>query len=194
MASASARPSTCETSLLFATPTPFSRSSCFAARARVRSRSLHGLIISAGKPDSEYRQLLDQMRRELRLEKIEPWDFEYYFSTLTNDFEKRQFVPAQGWPKTRQLAANLGYDLGKLPVEMRAADLGFDGAAYPILYGKEVKILANRLSGIRFYDRLLHSTGHALHYSMMDGPSFLLRANCPEPFDEGLAEFLTLML
>src|SRR5713226_8002468 len=144
--------------------------------------------------DSEYGQLLDQMRRELRLEKIEPWDLEYYFSTLTNEFEKQQFVPAQGWLKTKQLAASLGYDLGKLPVDMRVADLGFDGAAYPILYGKEVKILANRLNGIRFYDRLLHSTGHALHYSMMDGPSFLLRADCPEPFDEGLAEFLTLML
>jgi oligoendopeptidase F len=144
--------------------------------------------------DSEYRRLLDQMRRELRLEKIEPWDLEYYFSTLTNDFERRQFVPAQGWPKTRQLAASLGYDLDKLPVEMRAADLGFDGAAYPILYGKDVKILANRLSGIRFYDKLLHSTGHALHYSMMDGPSFLLRADCPEPFDEGLAEFFNTLL
>ena len=144
--------------------------------------------------DSQYRQLLDQMRHELHLEKIEPWDLEYYFSTLTNAFEKRQFVTAQGWSKTRQLAASLGYDLDKLPVEMRVADLGFDGAAYPILYGREVKILANRLSGIRFYDRLLHSTGHALHYSMMDSPSFLLRADCPEPFDEGLAEFLTVML
>jgi len=144
--------------------------------------------------DSEYRQLLAQMRRELHLERIEPWDLEYYFSNLTSDFEKRQFVPAQGWPKTTQLAAHLGYDLDKLHVEMGAADLGFDGAAYPILYGKEVKILANRLSGIRFYDRLLHSTGHALHYSMMDEPSFLLRANYAEPFDEGLAEFMTLML
>jgi len=144
--------------------------------------------------DAEYRQLLAQMRRELRLEKIEPWDLEYYFSTLTNEFEKRQFVPAEGWTKTTQLAANLGYELDKLHVEMRTADLGFDGAAYPILYGKDIKILANRLSGIRFYDRLLHSTGHALHYSMMDGPSFLLRANCTEPFDEGLAEFFNLML
>ena len=144
--------------------------------------------------DAEYRQLLNQMRRELHLEKIEPWDLEYYFSTLTNEFEKRSFIPDEGWPKTIQLAANLGYDLEKLHVEMRAADLGFDGGAYPILYGKDVKILANRLSGIRFYDRLLHSTGHALHYSMMDEPSFLLRANCPEPFDEGLAEFLTLIL
>jgi len=144
--------------------------------------------------DSEYTQLLGQMRHDLHLEKIEPWDLEYYFSTLTNDFEKQNFAPAQGWAKTRQLAANLGYDLNKLHVEMRAADLGFDGAAYPILYGREVKILANRLSGIRFYDRLLHSTGHALHYSMMDAPSFLLRADCPEPFDEGLAEFFNSLL
>ncbi len=29
---------------------------------------------------------------------------------------------------------------------------------------------------------------------MMDEPSFLLRANYAEPFDEGLAEFMTLML
>jgi hypothetical protein len=144
--------------------------------------------------DAEYRQLLDLMRHELHLEKIEPWDLEYYFSTLTTDFEKRQFVPAEGWPKTTQLAANLGYDLDKLHVEMRVADLGFDGAAYPILYDKDVKILANRLSGIRFYDRLLHSTGHALHYSMVDEPSFLLRADGAESFDEGLAEFITLML
>lgn len=146
------------------------------------------------KSDSEYRALLNQMRRELRLEKIEPWDLEYYFSTLTNDFEGTYFVPAQGWLKTKQLAGNLGYNLDRLPVDMRVADLGFDGAAYPIKYGKEIKILANRLTGIRFYDRLLHSTGHALHYSMMDAPSFLLRANCPESLDEGLAEFFNTLL
>jgi hypothetical protein len=144
--------------------------------------------------DGEYSQLMNQMRGELKLEKIEPWDLEYYFSKLTVDFEPSQFAPAQGWAKTKQLSATFGYDLDKLPVEMRVADLGFDGAAYPILYGKEVKILANQLSGIRFYDRLLHSTGHALHYSMMDAPSFLLRADCPEPLDEGLAEFFNTLL
>jgi hypothetical protein len=144
--------------------------------------------------DTEYRQLLAQMRRELHLQKVEPWDLEFYFSSLTTDFEKRLFVPAEGWQKTTQLAAGLGYNLNTLHVEMRTADLGFDGAAYPILYGKDVKILSNRLSGIRFYDRLLHSTGHALHYSMVDEPSFLLCANGAESFDEGLAEFMTLML
>jgi Zn-dependent M32 family carboxypeptidase len=144
--------------------------------------------------EPEYQQLLQQMRRELHVEKIEPWDLEYYFSILTNDFEQEHFAPPEGWPKTKQLAASLGYDLDKLPVEMRVADLSFAGAAYPIRYGKDVKVLANRYAGIRFYDRLLHSTGHALHYSMMNEPSFLLRANYVEPFDEGLAQVLTLML
>jgi Zn-dependent M32 family carboxypeptidase len=144
--------------------------------------------------EPEYQQLLQQMRRELHVDKIEPWDLEFYFSTLTNDFEQEHFAPEDGWSKTRQLAATLGYDLDKLPVEMSVADLSFAGAAYPILYGKEVKILANRYAGIRFDDRLLHSTGHALHYSMVNEPSFLLRANSAEPLDEGLAQVMALML
>jgi hypothetical protein len=48
--------------------------------------------------------------------------------------------------------------------------------------------------GILFFDRLFHATGHALHYSMIDEPSFLLRANYAEPFDEGLAQIMALML
>jgi hypothetical protein len=79
-------------------------------------------------------------------------------------------------------------------MDMHVADLSFAGAAYPVLYGKEVKILANRYSGTYFYDRLLHATGHALHYQMMDEPSFLLRNNYAEPMDEGLAQVITLML
>src|SRR3989441_1735202 len=77
---------------------------------------------------------------------------------------------------------------------MQLADLSFAGAAYPILYSKDVRILANRYSGIFFFDRLFHATGHALHYSMMNEPSFLLRANYAEPFDEGLAQVMALML
>ena len=57
-----------------------------------------------------------------------------------------------------------------------------------------MKILANRYSGIYFYDRLLHATGHALHYQMMEEPSFLLRNNYAEPADEGMAQVIALML
>jgi Peptidase family M3 len=144
--------------------------------------------------EPEYQQLRERFRRELNVDQVEPWDLEFYFSTLTNDFEQSHFVPDQGWMQAKQLTGRFGYRLNKLPVEMQLADLSFAGAAYPILYGRDVKILANRYSGIFFYDRLFHATGHALHYSMMEEPSFLLRANCAEPFDEGLAQVVALML
>ncbi len=142
--------------------------------------------------EPEYQRLLERMRRELRVEKVEPWDLEFYFSAFTNDFEAQQFSTDNGWTRTRQLTAALGYNLD--PVEMHVADLSFGGAAYPVLYSREVKILANRYSGIYFYDRLLHATGHALHYQMMDEPSFLLRNNYAEPADEGEAQVIALLL
>jgi len=144
------------------------------------------------KTEPEYQRLLERMRRELGVAKIEPWDLEFYFSNFTNEFESQKFSTQDGWTKAKQLTATLGYNLD--PVEMHIADLSFGGAAYPVLYGREVKILANRYSGIYFYDRLLHATGHALHYQMMTEPSFLLRNNYAEPADEGMAQVIALML
>ena len=144
------------------------------------------------KTEPEYQRLLERMRRELGVAKIEPWDLEFYFSNFTNEFESQKFSTQDGWTKAKQLTATLGYNLD--PVEMHIADLSFGGAAYPVLYGREVKILANRYSGIYFYDRLLHATGHALHYQMMTEPSFLLRNNYAEPTDEGMAQVIALML
>ncbi len=142
--------------------------------------------------EPEYQRLLKRMRRELGIAKIEPWDLDFYLSHFTNDFESQKFSTENGWAKAKELTADLGYNLD--PVEMHVADLSFGGAAYPVWYGREVKILANRYSGIYFYDRLLHATGHALHYQMMAEPSFLLRNNYAEPMDEGMAQVIALML
>jgi hypothetical protein len=142
--------------------------------------------------EPEYQGLLARMRHDLGIVTIEPWDLEFYFSSFTNEFESQKFPTEDGWNKVKTITARLGYNLD--PMDMHVADLSFAGAAYPVLYGKEVKILANRYSGTYFYDRLLHATGHALHYQMMDEPSFLLRNNYAEPMDEGLAQVITLML
>jgi hypothetical protein len=142
--------------------------------------------------EPEYQRLLEKMRRELGVSKIEPWDLEFYFSHFTNEFESLKFPTEDGWAKAKQLTAGLGYNLD--PVEMHVADLSFGGAAYPVFYGREVKVLANRYTGTYFYDRLLHATGHALHYQMMAEPSFLLRNNYAEPMDEGMAQVIALRL
>jgi oligoendopeptidase F len=144
------------------------------------------------KTEPEYERLLVRMRRELGISKTEPWDLEFYFSKYINNFESQKFSTQNSWSKAKTLTARLGYDLD--PVEMHVTDLSFAGAAYPVLYGREVKILANRYSGTYFYDRLLHATGHALHYQMMTEPSFLLRNNYAEPMDEGMAQLIALLM
>jgi len=144
------------------------------------------------KTEPEYQRSLERMRRELGISQVEPWDLEFYFSHFTNELESQKFSIEDGWAKAKELTAGLGYNLD--PVEMHVSDMSFGGAAYPVLYGREVKILANRYSGTYFYDRLLHATGHALHYQMMVEPSFLLRNNYAEPMDEGMAQVIALML
>ena len=84
--------------------------------------------------------------------------------------------------------------MNTLPVEMEVADIVFGGATYPILYGRKVKLLLNRYSGVRFADTLLHEFGHALHYAFVDEPTFLLQSGYPESFDEGLGQVMALML
>ena len=91
------------------------------------------------KTELEYQRLLDRMRRELGVAKVEPWDLEFYFSNFTNEFESQKFSTENGWAKAKQLTATLGFNLD--PVEMHVADLSFGGAAYPVLYGREVKLL-----------------------------------------------------
>jgi oligoendopeptidase F len=144
--------------------------------------------------DSTYRELLNKIKSELKVERVEPWDLSYYFSTLTGDFEQKVFVPEEAWAKIVKAAAPLGYDFQHPPVDVKITEITFGGGTYPILYGREVKILINKYRGLRFVDTLFHESGHALHYSFNNEPSFLLQANYAEPFDEGLGQVMALML
>jgi oligoendopeptidase F len=140
----------------------------------------------------EYDSLLRRMQAELKVEKVEPWDLEYFGAS----FSKSEYVFAseKAWARTQQVASDLGFNFSKLPVTVKITDITFGGGTYPILFGKEVKILVNKYEGLRFTDTLLHESGHALHYSFCDEPSFLLCADNPEPFDEGLGQVMALML
>lgn len=144
--------------------------------------------------DAAYRQLLEQIKSKLKVEKVEPWDLSYYFSTLTGDFEEKVFVPEEAWSKIERAAAPLGYDFKQSPVDVKIAELTFGGGTYPILYGREVRILINKYKGLRFVDTLFHEAGHALHYSFNNEPSFILQTNYAEPLDEGLGQVMSLML
>lgn len=144
--------------------------------------------------DAEYKQLFQRIKRDLKVDKVEPWDIEYFFSTLVGDFEKTKIKRDQAWLKIKQLSKSLGFDFDKLPVDTVIAEITFGGGTYPILYGKEVRILVNRYEGIRFTDTLLHEAGHALHYALMEDPTFILRGTSSEPFDEGCGQIMALLL
>jgi hypothetical protein len=147
-----------------------------------------------GETEPAYARLLQRMQKELKVDRVRPWDLEYYFSSLTGDFERELFPAESAWTRAQEAAATLGYTFAQLPVTVKIADITFGGGTYPILFGRDVKILVNRYVGLRFTDTMLHESGHALHYSFSDEPSFLLRSDVPEPFDEGLAQVMALML
>jgi oligoendopeptidase F len=143
--------------------------------------------------EPDYRALLSRIREELRVEQVEPWDLEYYFSTLTPGIDNK--LGSEGsWERTVKVASLLGFDFNKLPVEVKITDITFGGYTMPIWYGKEIKMLVSKHKGVRFTDTILHESGHALHFSFVQEPSFILRDNYPPPMDEGLGQTMSLML
>jgi hypothetical protein len=75
-----------------------------------------------------------------------------------------------------------------LSIDLKVADIAFGGATYPVIYGREIKMLVNRHTGLRFTDTLMQEFGHAVHYSLIDEPSFLLKSGYSEAFDEGAGQ------
>jgi len=144
--------------------------------------------------EEEFGRLASRARRELRVDTLEPWDLDYFFSRLSGPDTDRALSRAKAWPRIQALALSLGYDFAKLPVTLKVADIAFGGGTYPILYGKEVRILVNTYGGLTFTDTLLHESGHALHYCDDAEPTFLLQSNYAQPFDEGLGQVMALLL
>ncbi|HXY06626.1 MAG TPA: M3 family metallopeptidase [Terriglobales bacterium] len=143
--------------------------------------------------EPEYHALLSRMQRDLGIERPEPWDLEYYFSTLSPGLESK-FGLEGGWQRTTEVAGLMGFDFSRLPVEVKITDITFGGYTMPIWYGKEIKMLVSRHTGVRFADTMLHESGHALHFTFVQEPTFILRDNYPPPMDEGLGQTMSLMM
>ncbi|MFY9551313.1 MAG: M3 family metallopeptidase [Thermoanaerobaculia bacterium] len=144
--------------------------------------------------EEEFARLELRMKRELGVERLEPWDLDFFFSRLSGPAADHALARAKAWPRICALALSLGYDIGKLPVALKVADIAFGGGTYPIRYGKEVRMLVNTYEGLTFTDTLLHEAGHALHYCFDAEPTFLLQSNYAQPFDEGLGQVMALLL
>ena len=159
-----------------------------------RSRMLAWFEQIRSETEPEFSRLRERMRGELGVETLEPWDLDFFFAKMSGASVDLVLTREKAWPRTVALSKALGLDLARLPVQLKVADIAFGGGTYPILYDKEVRILVNAYTGLTFQDTLLHEAGHALHYCLMDEPTFLLQANYAQPFDEGLGQVISLML
>ena len=88
----------------------------------------------------------------------------------------------------------LGFDFSHLPVDLKITNITFGGYTMPVWYGKQVKMLVSKNTGVLFADTILHESGHALHFSFVQEPTFILKDNYPPPMDEGLGQTMSLML
>jgi oligoendopeptidase F len=144
--------------------------------------------------EAEFLRLSARMKKELSVEVLEPWDIEHFFAKLSGPNLDQALSREKAWPRTKALSRAMGWDLARLPVTLKVADIAFGGGTYPILYGREVRMLVNTYDGLTFTDTLLHEAGHALHYCFDDEGSFLLKSSYAQPFDEGLGQTISLLL
>jgi hypothetical protein len=137
-----------------------------------------------------YEALLTRIRRDLRVERLEPWDINYWFRIQERTVAEAYPVD-QGLPRTRELARGLGFKVDSLPITVTIFDVPTGGVAFPIRPPYEARLLSNPFAGVRFYSTLFHEYGHTLHITGIrpDQPLVFLDFD-EQPSTEGLAETL----
>jgi hypothetical protein len=137
-----------------------------------------------------YEALLARIRRDLKLERLEAWDLDYWFRT-----QQRAVADAyptdQAVPRIRALATGLGFPVDSLPITVTIYDVPTGGVAFPIRPPYEARLLSNPFSGVQFYSTLFHEYGHTLHATLIrdDLPLGFLSMD-ERPATEGVAEAL----
>lgn len=139
-----------------------------------------------------YDALLAEVRTDLGVERVEPWDLDYWFR-----IRQRAVADAypldQGVPRTMALARGMGFKVDSLPITVTIYDVPTGGVAFDIRPPYEARLLSNPFSGAQFYAVLFHEYGHAIHATSIrpDLPLGFLGFD-ERPSNEGLGEVLAL--
>jgi hypothetical protein len=137
-----------------------------------------------------YEALLARIRRDLKLDRLEAWDLDYWLRV-----QQRAVADAypidQAVPRIRALASGMGFPVDSLPITVTIYDVPTGGVAFPIRPPYEARLLSNPFSGVQFYATLFHEYGHTLHATLIrdDLPLGLLSLD-ERPATEGVAETL----
>ncbi|MBA3522461.1 MAG: hypothetical protein H0T90_08175 [Gemmatimonadales bacterium] len=135
-----------------------------------------------------YLAMLDEVRRDLQVEQVEPWDLGYWFRLQEAEVADA-YPQSEGVTRLRELVRELGFAVDSLPITVTIWDVPTGGIAFPIRPAYEARLLSNPFTGSRFYQVLFHEYGHTLNLVHLrpDQPLIFLQTD-ETPMSEGLAE------
>jgi hypothetical protein len=138
-----------------------------------------------------YEALLARIARDLKIDRVEAWDLDYWFHLQEQQVSADAYPTDQAVQRIRALATGMGFNVDSLPITVTIYDVPTGGVAFPIRPAYEARLLSNPFPGGRFYSTLFHEYGHTLHAVLIrpDLPLSLLSAD-PQPATEGLGETL----
>ncbi len=138
-----------------------------------------------------YFAILDRVKQELEIERVEPWDIDYWLHRQEGIAGDRAWPKDSGLTRLHNLMRGLGFAVDSLPIDVKVWDVPTGGIAFGVRPALEARLLTNPFPGSAFYEILFHEYGHALNFTLMrrDLPTAFLRGD-ETPLSEGTAETL----
>lgn len=135
-----------------------------------------------------YLAMLEQIRRDLRIDRVEPWDIGFWL----NEQEKSvadAYDKTPGIARLHALFKALGFKTDSLPIDVRVWDVPTGGVAFGTRIPFEARLLTNPFTGSNFYVTLFHEYGHTLNM-VLTSPTLspILLDTDEAPMSEGAAE------
>lgn len=138
-----------------------------------------------------YTAMLERARRDLGVERIEPWDLDYWLHRQETAGGTDAWPKEAGVARLRDLMRAMGFAYDSLPIDVKVWDVPTGGITFPVRPAYEARLLTNPFPGSNFYSTLFHEYGHALNFTLMrpDLPARFLQGD-ETPLGEGLGETL----
>lgn len=137
-----------------------------------------------------YLALLERAKRDLKIDRVEPWDIDYWLH-LQERGVADAYPLAAGVSRLRDLFRALGFKVDSLPIDVRVFDVPTGGITFPIRSPFEARLLTNPFTGSNFYETLFHEYGHAVN-AVTERPNLspIFLGGDETPMGEGTAETL----
>ncbi len=135
-----------------------------------------------------YKRILQRTKFKFDLERVEPWDY-----LLAYDLGLNYSYPEDSLMFIlNKTMDNLGFEMDNLGItydlEPRYGKYQH-AVCFPVAIPDDIRVLVNIDDDWRSYKTLFHEVGHALHFSYIDQPHYILRSSPAGCLSEAMAEF-----